>query len=335
MREDVAAGETVRELRDIEGALKLAIGEGDIERLDEVCERANRIVSQLEPAGSFSGFRENLEVVVVAVAVAMAFRCYFLQPFKIPTGSMQPTLYGIHHAPQAGRTVFDHVPLSFAKWIVLGMSYTEFKAQNAGRFYGPRAEQGGMLLYEVNGIAHAIPRDLVLKVKNGDEVVTGQVLAEGNEIIGDHLFVNRVRWNFLPPRRGEVMVFRTDGIPALNDKKTHYIKRLCGLPGETISIQPPGLMVNGVSAREVGMLQTIQKQSPGYAGYQLAGGKGAEYLSSSNDAIKLRAGQYLGFGDNTMNSYDSRYWGPVPETSLVGPAWLVYWPISARWGLVK
>jgi hypothetical protein len=83
------------------------------------------------------------------------------------------------------------------------------------------------------------------------------------------------------------------------------------------------------------MLQTIQKQSPGYAGYQLAGGKGAEYLSSSTDAIKLRADQYLGFGDNTMNSYDSRYWGPVPETSLVGPAWLVYWPISARWGLVK
>lgn len=335
MREDVADPEAVTQARADETALKQSIGQGDVAGMEAGCERAARSVTRLQPAVSFPGFRENLEVVVVAVAVAMAFRCYFLQPFKIPTGSMQPTLYGIHYAPQGGRGVFDRVPLRFGKWLIFGATYKEFTAQIAGRVSGPRGEQGGMMLYEIGGIPHVIPKDLELLVKPGDEVVTGQVLARGNEIIGDHLFVNRVRWNFFPPRRGEVIVFRTDGIPALADKKTHYIKRLCGLPGEDISIRPPHLMVNGHVANEPGMLQRIQEAAPGYVGYQLASGIGAEYLSSATDVVHLSAGRYLGFGDNARNSYDSRYWGPVPETSLVGPAWFVYWPLSARWGFVK
>jgi signal peptidase I len=333
--EDVADPSLIEQLKAAEVSLRRAMQTGNATRITADCDKVGRTVDLIVPSTPFPALKENLEVIVVAVAVAMAFRCYVLQPFKIPTGSMQPSLYGIYYTPQSEHTFLDRIPFNIVRCALFGTWYTEFKAETAGRVFGPRGEQGGMQFYDIGGLAHAIPRDLILLVRPGDEVVTGQVLARGNRVLGDHLFVNRVKWNFLPPKRGEVIVFRTDGIPALNDKKTHYIKRLCGLPGEQISIHPPVLMVDGHPATERGMLEAIQRQVPGYEGYQLARGMGAEYLASTNDIVKLAARQYLGFGDNTLNSYDSRYWGPVPESSLVGPAWFVYWPLSSRWGFVK
>src|ERR1043166_3545330 len=64
-----------------------------------VAKSAGQLEKQLEkafPPRKHQWLRENVEVLLVAVVVAMAVRTYFLQPFKIPTGSMQPTLYGVH-----------------------------------------------------------------------------------------------------------------------------------------------------------------------------------------------------------------------------------------------
>lgn len=335
LREDIAPAADLAQLAAAESDLRQAMEQGDVARMETECAAVRKAAAVVVPARAFPGLRENLEVIVVAVAVAMAFRSFFLQPFKIPTGSMQPTLYGIHYTSQDHQKWIDSTPLRVVKWMLFGEWYVEFKAETAGRVYGPRAERDGMLLYDINGLSHPIPRDLPLLVKPGDEVVTGQVLARGNRTTGDHLFVNRVAWNVMAPQRGEVVVFRTDGIPALNDKKTHYIKRLCGLPGERLSIHPPELLVNGQRASEPGMLQAIQNRSPGYVGYQLARGFGAEQLGSTSDVMELGPGRYAGFGDNSMNSYDSRYWGSIPASSLVGPAWVVYWPLSRRWGFVK
>ena len=335
LREDVAPGADIDRLTAAEAVLRRAMEQRDVARMETECMVVQKAAAVVVPPRSSPGFRENLEVIVVAVAVAMAFRSFFLQPFKIPTGSMQPTLYGIHYTAQDEPGWLDASPLRALRWMVFGEWYVEFKAEKAGRVYGPRAEQGGMFLYDIGGLSHPIPRELKLLVKPGDEVVTGQVLARGSRVTGDHLFVNRVAWNVMAPRRGEIVVFRTDDIPALNDKKTHYIKRLCGLPGERISIRPPELLVDGKRAPEPGMLQAIQDRAPGYVGYQLARGMGAERISSTNDVMALEPGQYVGFGDNSMNSYDSRYWGPVKRANLVGPAFFVYWPFSSRWGFIR
>ena len=332
MREDVAAPALAARLREAEQGMLAAIRGKSRENVEKAYGSLISAVQEVVPARSYAGLRENLEILLVAVAVAMAFRTYFIQPFKIPTGSMQPTLYGIHYRAQEGRKFSDQMPLSLIKVAIMGEWYQEFRAQTFGQLHGPLDERNGRLLYAVGGLTHAIPRDLPLRCASGEDVVKGQVLASGIRISGDHIFVNKVAWNLRLPVRGEVMVFSTDKIPLLQEMKTHYIKRMVGLPGETISIAPPRLVVNDTPVESPASIRRVERD-PRYAGYQFAD-RGHPYLGGRADVLALSPTEYLAFGDNTTNSFDSRYWGPVPRANLVGPAFMVYWPFSPRWGLV-
>ena len=341
MREDVAPPADLRRLDEARAALKASLDTRAVDQIEKHCEIVQQAVTHVVPPRTHATLRENLEVLVVAVAVAMAFRCYFLQPFKIPTGSMQPSLYGIHYSEQSGKELMDQGPLRLVKWLVWGEWYGEITAQTAGTFRGPynkiRTGDGTAIAYfDVGGLQHAVPDGMPLTVKSGDEVVTGQIIARGVTINGDHLFVNRVKWNFMKPSRGEVMVFRTDGIaiPRLTER-THYIKRMCGLPGDTLTIRAPELIVNGQAVQQPRSIRQIEDRAPGYFGYCLGEGPDALFINSVRDTIHLGIGQYLALGDNTQNSLDGRYWGPVPEDNLVGPAMIVYWPFSKRWGWVR
>lgn len=341
MREDITPAPVLAQLDQARAELKEAVRARRADEIERRCEAVRQSLVKVVPARSFPAFRENLEVLVVAVAVAMAFRCYFLQPFKIPTGSMQPTLYGIHYSAQDGAGLLDRVPLRYLKWLVWGEWYGEITAKTAGTFRGPykilRTGDGTAIgYYDIGGLEHALPEGMPLAVKPGDEVVTGQVIAKGNTINGDHLFVNRVKWNFTKPVRGEVMVFRTDDLPIPHlTERTHYIKRMCGVPHDTITIKAPHLIVNGMPLAEPEPIRRIEERAPGYNGYCLGEGPDALFINVSHDTVKLGSGQYLALGDNTRNSLDGRYWGPVPKENLVGPAMVVYWPLSRRWGWVR
>ena len=294
---------------------------------------------------------ENFEVLLVAIGVAMAFRCYFLQPFKIPTGSMQPTLYGIHVVSHASPTAWDKMPLKLLKWAATGDWYTEIRVGIGGAVSPiPSTIKPGYISFRVAGETYHVPAEAVVErgvlnaaalrdVRQNGTIPSGGVLWSGTVKAGDHVFVNRVAWNFRRPRRGDVMVFSTTGINGLPEG-THYIKRMSGLPGETVQIWPPHLVIDGETLTEpptVARIANRERISPDatpYAGYTLIAtnryiqAEAPTPLCSVADKVTLAPDEYYALGDNTMNSRDSRYWGPVPARNLLGPGAFIYWPFT-------
>src|SRR5439155_4928294 len=94
----------------------------------------------------------------------------------------------------------------------------------------------------------------------------GDVIARGAIDTGDQVFVDKFSYNFVKPHRGDVFVFRTDNIPAIRpDPETgppFYIKRLAGLPGDTLRIDPPFLYVNGKKAEGFGFERVMSAKPP-------------------------------------------------------------------------
>ena len=361
-REDVLnAGELAFLDEHVEKA-QAACTKGACEEMEATGMALEACLTKLSPPKPLAGWRENFDVLVVAISVAMAFRAYFYQPFKIPTGSMQPTLYGIHsEARMPDRaTLLDRQPFKFAKWLVTGESFKNVRAKVSGTVHfmpSDSSKKPGYFPVVVAGVPHYVPNDAVevdkvlgvvhLKggVRNGVSVKAGDVLWSGVVISGDFVFVNRWKWNFAHPARGEVMVFSTTGITALQ-QGTHYIKRMTGLPNETLQIHPPNLLVNGVAVTEplrIGQIsrkEKVWRLGPAYAGFNPSGARQAflpgKSLAGENDSVTLSGSQYYAMGDNSFNSFDSRYWGPVPERNLLGPATVVYWPLkSPRLGWIR
>jgi signal peptidase I len=168
----------------------------------------------------------------------------------------------------------------------------------------------------------------------GSSYRRGQTIAHGYVDTGDQVFVDKFSYNFVKPHDGDVFVFRTDhifGIPG--DPETgapFYIKRLVGTPGDTLRLDPPLLYINGKLAQGVGFRRVMSAKPP-YHGYA----PGHDYLAKPTDTYTLPAHGYFAMGDNSYNSYDSRYWGPVPEKNLVGRGLFVYWPFTSHWGLIR
>jgi len=339
MREDVLEAPDLEATRARIQELELALRQRRWDAMEDACQALTEQTHTIKSGKARSALVENIEMLVVAIAVAMGLRAYILQPFKIPTGSMQPTLNGITAVTSAPDWT-DRFPLRFGRFLLRGEWYREVHAKASGRLGEPRehARDPSIVLFEIGGQIHRIPRDVLESDSNGQllppfhanrMVRQGERLWSGRTQRGDHLFVNKVIWNFRKPRRDEVMVFTTDGIFSL-EPGTHYIKRMVGLPGERVGIRPPNLIINGRPLTGARGIDRVTAALVGYAGYQLAG-----HLNQPNLEWHLEDTQYFALGDNTRNSRDSRYWGPVPQENLVGPAVFVYWPFTRRWGLIR
>ncbi len=328
LREDVAAPADLARLDAARQAARDARRRGDAACQAATGEALATAIAALVPPRRWSWLRENIEVAAVALAVAMAFRTYIVQPFKIPTSSMAPSLFGIHYQPQPRPDICDRIlPLRLAKWALLGAWYEDIRARAAGQVRVVSLPEGR--LFVVGGIAHRIPDGMTEHVAEGEPVMPGQLLASGRRLAGDHIFVNKIAWQVRAPRRGEIMVFTTRGIhhPQIKTNE-HYVKRLVGLPSERLSIDPPRLLVNGQPVSRPPSLRRITECRPGYCGYVLTG----DYLRAHSNQVSLGGQDYFACGDNQRNSLDSRYWGPVRAPYLVGPAFFIYWPLSKRWG---
>lgn len=336
--------------------------------------------------------RELLDTFVVAISVAMAFRAYFFEPFQIPTGSMQPTLYGNHFeaVESASSSVWDAPVLSFFKFLVTGTTYKEFKAPWSGELLATgrgdgnvdlavcktttgAANRPGGLLGFIGGLfcenemdnhygVSRLPADAIgASLRTGQTISLGSVrkgatLCRGNAKRGDFIFVNRLKWNFFKPNRGEVMVFSTTGISGL-PQGTHYIKRMTGLPGETVELREANPMreaapasvgrpsqaacdiyidgerIDPLKPEKGAMGEPTPSPCRGLAQYDR---EHDSVTSAMEHPVKLADDQYFALGDNSVNSADSRYWGPVPADNLRGNASFVFWPIiNPRWGNIR
>lgn len=133
---------------------------------------------------------------------------------------------------------------------------------------------------------------------------------EPNFSDGNYLLIDELTYRFRPPERGEVTVFRYPG-----DTKTFYIKRIIGLPGERVLIQ------NGV-------VHIYNAAYPG--GLQLS----EDYIPPSVTTIgnvdrTLNPDEYFVLGDNRYFSFDSRNWGVLPKSDIIGVVRLRLLPIRS------
>ena len=310
----------------------------------EESEKLETIIGEQAAAHWEAGWRENTEVILVAIVVAWAVRCYFIQPFKIPTGSMQPTLNGIIGRPSTEPP--PNILRQAAEFFVLGRNYINVvsKEDDTVEQIQPRKFlfffTWSRLICKNQQVSVYCPPETLMndfKVSPGNSYRRGEFIARGAVDTGDQVFVDKFSYNFIKPHRGDVFVFRTNHIFMIpQDPETgapYYIKRLAGLPEDTLRISPPLLYINGQSPSRFGF-QRVMKAKPPYRGYALGSGQ-ALYLKRPEQSFTLPSHAYFALGGNSYYSFDSRYWGPVPEENLVGRGLVVYWPFNRHWGLIR
>jgi signal peptidase I len=307
----------------------------------EESERLDALLSLHTPPHKDAVWRENVEVILVAIVVAIGIRSYFIQPFKIPTGSMQPTLNGIIGHPTTAPA--PNILKQIVDFVVLGRNYINVvsEAENTVANVTP---QKFLFFFTFSRIecdhqsftVYAPPEILRqdFQVSPGNSYHRGQVIARGAVDTGDQVFVDKFSYNFFHPSQGDVFVFRTNHILGIREDPEagapFYIKRLTGTPGDELRIDSPKLYINGGLAARLGIRRVMAAEAP-YNGYA----PGQAFLGAPDRPFVVPPHSYFAMGDNSYNSYDSRYWGPVPEENLVGRGLFVYWPFNRHWGFIR
>lgn len=334
MREDIADPKDLEALVAAEAVVREIRQNGGGENIEQALAELEEASDKVYPNENRRGLRENVEVIIVALGAAMAIRAFFFQPFKIPTGSMQPTLNGITTAEQIEPIWRQKQPIKFFNWLLTGESYKEVRAKESG-YLRLHKETGDNVYLSIGDSIHKISKhkfdlsklDIRRPFSKGDIIVANKVIA------GDHILVNKMKYNFMAPERGDISVFDTKGLdyPGVRSD-TFYIKRMVGLPGEKIQIQNRRLMADGQVVSEPPMFEKIATD-PIYSG----GHANAGQLASEDGYIQLADDEYLMMGDNTKPgmSLDGRFFGGVKRSKFQGPAIFVYWPFREHWGIVR
>jgi signal peptidase I len=125
---------------------------------------------------------------------------------------------------------------------------------------------------------------------------------------GDWIMVSKASYFFSEPQRGDVIVFN----PPF-DSPHPYIKRVIGVPGDTVEITNDQVLVNGIPLEEDYVMAPPNYVMP---------------------VIEILESQYFVLGDNRNNSNDSRYGWTVTREDIIGKAWFTYWPAD-RSGITK
>jgi signal peptidase I len=182
----------------------------------------------------------------------------------------------------------------------------------------------------------------------GKTVQRGEKFLSFDILTGDLLFVDRFTYNFFAPKVGSGFVFKTGNIEELkaDEGDKYFIKRLVGVPGDTLEIRRPAPAVtDGIAAtigtRDGQLFRNGQPISGSDAFGQNARKEGlypgytADGRLDFGQVLTVPQNFYFAMGDNSPRSKDSRYWGFVPDKDVVGRPLFIYYPLTKRWGPTK
>jgi len=188
-----------------------------------------------------------------AFLLAMVIRTFIMQPFYIPTGSMEPTIHGVQ---PGGDRIFANKMI-----------------------YGIR-----------------IP------------------------------FVKKQVFRWRDPRPGDIIVFNTLGLAVQDKEGKNYVKRVVAVGGQEILLQGGCLYLDGEKTN-------LHEYTADKHYYNQQDRAGSSMLFAQGQSVHVPEGMLFCLGDNSMDSFDSRYWGFVPEINVLGRAFLRWWPLN-RIGLL-
>lgn len=120
----------------------------------------------------------------------------------------------------------------------------------------------------------------------------------------EYLIIDEIGYRFNAPQRGDVVVLRNDDNPSL-------IKRIIGLPGETVEIRDGQVLINGEVLNESAYLPETTNTTP------------------KRNPVQLSEDEYYVLGDNRPESLDSRFFGPKHFDEIIGHVWIRAWPLNA------
>ena len=141
--------------------------------------------------------------------------------------------------------------------------------------------------------------------------VNGQSMIPNFES-GDYVLTDKISYRLGEPQRGDVVVFHApSSAHCPQGTGCDFIKRVVGLPGELIEIKNSQIFVNSESLGEVYIPDEFQTEAGSF---------------TKNKSVSLGDNQYFVVGDNRPHSSDSRVWGPIDKSMIVGKAFFRYWP---------
>lgn len=253
-KSDLLPAAKLEEIRGLRRDLEQAMKARDKGRIEQLYETINRVCERALPEAGTSEIGDNVEVFFVAIVIALGIRAYIAQPFKIPTGSMQPTLNGIiaQHTDEdpapstlqsvtsffTGRSYFNEVsnhdgrlrredPITEHNVLLWSYCKIHFEDGHTIRINAPfrqLIDPDGLALSKHLGLS--LMQDYGVRTPDGKPhyrvvgeppvVRTGQLMARGIMDTGDHVLVNKFVYHFRQPTRGEVFVFTTKHIRGIS-----------------------------------------------------------------------------------------------------------------------
>jgi signal peptidase I len=126
---------------------------------------------------------------------------------------------------------------------------------------------------------------------------------------GDYLLVDEISFRFREPKRGEVIIFKNP-----QNLSQKFIKRVIGLPGDTVEIKNGKVTVFDSQGNEVLNLTEVENLA---------------FSVPSQERVTLKENEYFVLGDNFLSSFDSRYFGPLPKKNIIGRVFFRLWPFDS------